>query len=151
MLAYSGWSFLTRWRSTSCIWSLQYLDHGFGFSWCAPWSREPGTPARDHAGHLRKEVFGVMFRRVDHLHLTPDGLQHGLARRKPQRVCSSPQTSSCRAEQKRQSHPASDEQVWQHLLETVLALTFRLLTGDRLVDGRLLSFCPCALRWVASA
>src|ERR1051326_7286796 len=82
MLTYCGWSLVTRWRSTSCIWSLPFLDHLFGCSWCAPWSRASGTPARDHAGHLRKEVFGIRFRRSDDLHLTPGGLQPGLARAK---------------------------------------------------------------------
>src|SRR5262249_30895619 len=79
-----------------------------GCLWCAPWSSASGTPARDQAGHLRKVASSLVSQEP-----------------KSQGLFASPQTSSCRAEQKRKAHTqpemSSADQVWQHLLETVLA------------------------------
>src|ERR1051326_4921993 len=111
MLAYSGWSFLTRSRSTSCIWSLPSLDRLLGSSRCAPLSRASRTPARAHAGHICKEVFEIRFRRSDDLPLSPGGLKHGLARAKATTgvFITTDLFLQSRAETTK-PHPASDEQ-----------------------------------------
>src|SRR5262249_49017473 len=81
--------------------------------------------ARDHAGHLRKEIFRSRFRGSDDLPLTPGGLKLGLARAKAKAGVCIPTDLFLPSRTETESHTwpemCSADQVWQPLLETVLA------------------------------
>src|SRR5262245_54120108 len=109
MLAYSGWSFLTRWRSTSCIGNLHFLDHVCGGSWCAPWSRASGAQARDQAGHVRKEL-------PVRLLLCLKTLAPLAERRRPHPFTSFP--ASKKRKEETLPERTSDDQEWQRCLKT---------------------------------
>src|SRR5215467_11936346 len=67
MAAKRGPSFFTRWRSTNCIESLQFLDNLFGFAFGPTLPIEPSAHGVHDAREFRKQVFPITFCEIRHL------------------------------------------------------------------------------------